>query len=226
MGKKIGKIGLFGGTFNPIHNGHLKVALEVSQRFRLDKILFIPCYLPPHKSSRDVASAADRLRMVELAIAPFAQFEASSLEVDRPETSYSIVTLERVKKIYLEAKIYFIVGIDAFLEIKTWREYEKVLASCSFIVVSRPGFHLEQAETVLESYWKERMVIIGPERKPKEEKGEFPQIYLFPMDSLDISARDIRGRRQRGESIAGLVPEAVERYIFDKNLYSHSEKND
>lgn len=223
MAKKVRQIGLFGGTFNPIHNGHLKVALEVSQHFKLDKVLFIPCYLPPHKSSRDIASAADRLRMVELAIAPFAQFEASSLEVDRPETSYSIVTLERVKKIYLGAKIYFIVGIDAFLEIKTWREYERVLNSCSFIVVSRPGFHLEEAKTVLESYWRERMVIIRPEVKLEEGKREFPQIYLFPMNSLDISARDIRGKRQRGESISGLVPEAVEKYILEKNLYSHCE---
>lgn len=226
MGKRIGKIGLFGGTFNPIHYGHLRVALKVNQRFKLDKILFIPCYLPPHKSGQEIASALDRLKMVELAIGPFPQFEASSLEVDRPETSYSIVTLERVKKVYSGAKIYFIVGIDAFLEIKTWREYEKVLNSCSFIVVSRPGFHLGQAETILDSYWRERMVIIGAEIKPEEENREFPQIYLFPMNSLDISARNIREKRRRGESISGLVPEAVEKYILEKNLYSHSQEND
>jgi len=223
MGGKIKKIGLFGGTFNPIHNGHLKVAEEVSRFFQLDKILFIPSYLPPHKSSRDIASATDRLKMVELALQPFSQFEASSLEVERPETSYSIITLEEVKKIYSGAQIFFIVGIDAFLEIKTWREYEKILSSCSFIVVSRPGYKLEQAKEVLAPDWKEKMVIIGPDFKLKEEMGKEPKIYLFPMNSLDISASYIRRRRQRGESISGLVPEAVEKYILERNLYSYGE---
>ncbi len=226
MEKSLKKIGLFGGTFNPIHNGHLKVALEVSQRFQLDKILFIPCYLPPHKSGQEIASASDRLRMVELAIAPFARFEASTLEVDRPETSYSIVTLERVKKIYSDARIYFILGIDAFLEIKTWREYERVLNSCSFIVVSRPGFPLEQAEVVLDPPWREKMMVVGPEIKIEEVERDFPRIYLFPMNSLNISAKEIRAKRKRGEPISGLVPEAVEKYIVENNLYNHHQEND
>jgi nicotinate-nucleotide adenylyltransferase len=223
MGGKIKKIGLFGGTFNPIHNGHLKVAEEVGRFFELDKILFIPSYLPPHKSTRDIASATDRLKMVELALQPFSQFEASSLEVERPETSYSVITLEKVKKIYSGAEIFFIVGIDAFLEIKTWREYERILSSCSFIVVSRPGYELEQAKEVLAPDWKEKMVIVGPGFKPDEERGKEPKIYLFPMNSLDISASEIRRRRQRGESISGLVPEAVEKYILERNLYRYGE---
>jgi nicotinate-nucleotide adenylyltransferase len=223
MGGKIKKIGLFGGTFNPIHNGHLKVAEEVGRFFELDKILFIPSYLPPHKSTRDIASATDRLKMVELALQPFSQFEASSLEVERPETSYSVITLEKVKKIYSGAEIFFIVGIDAFLEIKTWREYERILSSCSFIVVSRPGYELEQAKEVLAPDWKEKMVIVGPVFKPDEERGKEPKIYLFPMNSLDISASEIRRRRQRGESISGLVPEAVEKYILERNLYRYGE---
>ncbi|MCX7973503.1 MAG: nicotinate-nucleotide adenylyltransferase [Candidatus Aminicenantes bacterium] len=210
------RLGLFGGTFNPIHNGHLKVALVVKEFFKLNKILFIPSYLPPHKSTREIASPEDRLKMVELALAPFPQFEASSLEVDRPETSYSIVTLQKVKQIYEGAQIFFIVGIDAFLEIKTWREYEKVLSACSFIVVSRPGFSLDQAMMVLGPEWKERIVWVDSHDQVKEKE---PRIYLFPMQSLNISASEIRMRRLRGEAITGLVPVAVEKYILEKNLY-------
>lgn len=214
------RIGLFGGTFNPIHNGHLKVALVVHDYFRLDKILFIPSYLPPHKSSRDIASPEDRLKMVELAISPYPQFEASSIEVERPETSYSIITLEKVKKLYRGAQIYFLVGIDAFLDIKTWKEYEKLLAACSFIVVSRPGFNLDQALEVLGDDWQAKMIKVNSSQQIIDSET---RIYLFPMDSLNISASEIRKRRQRGEAITGLVPEKVEKYILEKNLYSENE---
>lgn len=216
MSHGLRKLGLFGGTFNPIHHGHLKVALVVHDYFRLDKILFIPSYLPPHKPRGDIALPEDRLKMVELAISPYPQFEASSIEIERPETSYSIVTLEKIKRLYPEAQIYFIVGIDAFLEIKTWREYEKLLTACSFIVVSRPGFNLDQALEVLGDAWKDKMIMVKSREQIKEKE---PQIYLFPMASLNISASEIRKRRQRGEAITGLVPEKVEKYILENKLY-------
>ncbi len=214
------KLGLFGGTFNPIHNGHLKVALEVRDRLSLDKVLFIPSYLPPHKPSRDVASPADRLRMVELAIASLPGLEASSLEVERAEPSYSIVTLERVKKMYNLAQIFFIIGIDAFLEIKTWKDYQRVLKACLFVVVSRPGFVLEQAVSVLGPEWRGKIVTIEDKDYRLENLREGVSIILFPLPALDISSSLIRTRLHQGKSIAGLVPEAVEKYIFQNHLYS------
>jgi nicotinate-nucleotide adenylyltransferase len=123
----VAKIGLFGGTFNPIHLGHIKAAKIIDERFFLDKVFFIPSYIPPHKESFHVASPKHRLKMVELAVEPYPHFYPSPIEIDAGGMSYSIVTLKKMKTQYPEAKILFLLGMDAFLEIETWRDYESVL---------------------------------------------------------------------------------------------------
>jgi nicotinate-nucleotide adenylyltransferase len=211
-------IGLFGGTFDPIHLGHLRAAAEVRRKTGLDRILFIPSYLPPHKARGAAAPAADRLRMVELACRRRRGFEASALEVEARGTSYSILTLRKVKALYPRARLFFILGVDAFLEIGTWREYEKVLAECGFIVTGRPGFDLERARGVLGGRLRGD---IGPLAPPGRLSGGAPppRDVLLPIRALDVSSTAVRARARSGRSIDGLVPPAVAAYIRERQLY-------
>jgi nicotinate-nucleotide adenylyltransferase len=212
-------IGLYGGTFNPIHLGHLKAAETVTEAFGLERVLFIPSYIPPHKESREVASAAHRLRMVELAVAGHDRFAASDIEVAAGGRSYSIATVRKVKGLYPEAELFFIVGIDAFLEIGTWREYEALLAECRFIVTSRPGWALD-ASGVLGGKLRESVSPaldgIIPAKKVRERYRIFPLV----IDALNISSTEVRARARQSLSLEGLVPPAVERYIRENELYS------
>lgn len=216
-GKK--RIGLFGGTFDPIHCGHVKAAESVQRIFDFDRILFIPSYIPPHKESVDVASAEHRLKMVELALTPFDRFSPSSIEIDARGTSYSIVTLNRIKEMFPRADIYFLLGIDAFVEIETWKDYENVLEQCSFIVMSRPGYSLDQAKQVLSDKYNQRIIEVrGP--VPMDNAGFFiHKIFLCPIHTLDISSSEVRKRVGKNQSIEGLVPENVGNYIKEKRLY-------
>lgn len=212
-------IGLFGGTFDPVHLGHLRAAAEVRRRTGLDRILFIPSYLPPHKARGAAAPAADRLRMVELACRRRKGFEASAIEVEDRGTSYSILTLRKVKALYPRARLFFILGVDAFLEIGTWREYEKVLAECGFIVTGRPGYDLGRARGVLGGRLGRA---IGPLASPRSLAGgapRLPRVILLPIRALDVSSTAVRARVRSGRSIDGLVPPAVAAYIRERQLY-------
>lgn len=212
-------VGLFGGTFDPVHNGHLRAAEEVLKLAPLDRILFIPSYRPPHKTAATAASAEDRLRMVELACAGRPGFEPSAIEVEARETSYSIVTLGKVRARFPSARLFFILGIDAFLEIGTWREHERVVAECSFLVLGRPGFDLKRAWGVLEGRLAGRTVRLAPEEGPVRALPAGPRVFLVPIQALDVSSTAIRERLARGETVRGLVPDAVEAYIRDRRLY-------
>jgi nicotinate-nucleotide adenylyltransferase len=214
------RIGLLGGTFNPIHLGHLQAAEEVRAAFRLAKILFIPSYIPPHKASAGVASAADRLRMVELACEGHEGFVPSSLEVDAREKSYSVLTLAKVRELFPEAWIFFIVGADTFLEIGTWREYERVLAECLFIVTTRPGFRLEAAAEVLDGRLRDRIYRVRDGERPDEALFSRFGVFLVPIRALEISSTDIRERVRRGGGLEGLVSRSVADYIRDHQLYA------
>jgi len=214
------RIGLFGGTFNPIHLGHLRAAADVRGAFGLGQVLFVPSYIPPHKASADVASADDRFRMVELACLGHAGFVASPVEVEARVKSYSILTLSKVKGLHPEAWIFFILGVDAFLEIGTWHEYDRVLDECLFIVTGRPGFGLESAAGVLGGRLRGRVCRV-PEGGPVDEAlfSRFG-VFLLPIKALDISSTDIRDRVRRGERPDGLVPAPVAEYIREHHLYT------
>lgn len=215
------RLGLLGGTFNPIHMGHIQAARLVKDLCQLDRILLIPSFIPPHKEGQDVAPALHRFRMVQLAIADEAGFEASTLEIDAQGTSYSIHTLDRLVENQPEAEMFFILGIDAFLEIATWKEYEKVLDRCSFIVISRPGYPLEEARSVLDGRLQDRMVDLGDGGDPGAtlSPGEGPRIFLLEIDALDIASREIRRRLHTGASVADMAPESVREYIKEHGLY-------
>jgi nicotinate-nucleotide adenylyltransferase len=212
-------IGLFGGTFDPIHLGHLRAAAEVRRLARLDRVVFIPSYRPPHKAAGGAAPAADRLRMVEIACRRRAGFEVSPIEVEARGRSYSILTLRKVRAMRPRARLFFIVGIDAFLDIGTWHEYEKVLAECLFIVTGRPGFELERAPEVLGGRVRRT---IGPLAEAGDLAGRVPprfRVILVGIRALDVSSTAVRQRARRGASLQGLVPPAVAAYIRGHQLY-------
>jgi nicotinate-nucleotide adenylyltransferase len=216
------RIGILGGTFNPVHNGHLKAAAAVRKRFSLDRVLFIPSFIPPHKESAGIASPEERLRMVELAVRGRSAFIPSAVEIRAKRKSYSILTLDKIKKLYPRAWIFFILGVDAFLEIETWREWERLLTRCLFIVVTRPGYRLKEAEKVLGVAYRRRVRSVSRLEKVREQWFLGTRIFLLPIDAADISSTEIRRWIRKGRSITGLVPAAVEGYIHKHGLYQKS----
>lgn len=213
------RVGLLGGTFNPVHNGHLHAAEEVRRRAGLRRVLFIPSSIPPHKPSADIAPPDDRFAMVRLAVKGHPAFEASPIEIDAPETSYSIITLNKIKALYPDSLVFFILGVDAFMEIETWRSYREVLAQCRFIVMSRPGRRLDEARRALPEGYAAEILDLGADRLLTDDLAESYRIFLLPIDALDISATEIRRRVRLGQPVTGLVPEAVDFYIHKKRLY-------
>jgi nicotinate-nucleotide adenylyltransferase len=213
------RIGLFGGTFNPIHFGHLKAAESVQKKFSLNRVLFIPSYIPPYKESAEIAPACDRLKMAELALQNCPQFISSSMEIEARGKSYSILTIEKIKKTYSNAWIFFILGVDAFLEIDTWKDYKRVLEECLFIVTTRPGYILEEAKNVLSGKYSERVYPSPLPPKIEDELFMNYKIFLCPIEALDISSTEIRRKVKKHLSLKGLVPERVESYIQEHRLY-------
>ncbi len=201
------KIGIMGGTFNPIHNGHLIVTEDVRVKCGLDRVLFITSGQPPHKLKSEVIDAIHRYEMVRRAVSSNPFFEASRIEIDRGGYSYTVNTLRQLKKEYGDGvDFYFIIGADIIPELITWREYEKVFQLCDFIAILRPGHD-----------WP----ALSAQIKSNEENYG---VRIHPVDShlVDISSTEIRERCKRGESIKYLVPDEVEDYIKTKGLYKGS----
>lgn len=188
------KLGIFGGTFNPIHMGHLLIAEAAAEALELDRIIFIPCATPPHKHPRMLAEARHRLRMVKLAIQGNPRFGCSDIEVRRGGPSYSVETLRQLRHAMPRGKFYFLIGADSLRELHKWREAAELARLCEFICVARPG---EQARAKLRGL----------------------RVHKLPGHPADISSSDIRERLARGASIRYLVPEIVQRYIHKTGLY-------
>jgi len=216
------RIGILGGTFNPVHCGHLRAAAAVRTRFSLDRVLFIPSFIPPHKESAGIASAEERLKMVELAVRGKPAFIPSAVEIRAKGRSYSILTLNKIKSSYPRAWIFFILGVDAFLEIETWREWKRVLERCLFIVVTRPGYRLRDAEDVLGLAYRGQVRSVSRLENVPEQWFLRSRIFLVPIAAADISSTEIRRRIREDRSIKGLVPAAVEDYIHKHGLYQKS----
>jgi nicotinate-nucleotide adenylyltransferase len=212
-------IGLFGGTFDPVHCGHLRAAAEVRRRARLDRILFIPSSIPPHKAEGGAAPALDRLRMVEIACRRRAGFEVSPIEIEAGGPSYSLRTVRRVKRLWPRSRAFFIVGVDAFMEIGTWHEYRKVLRECVFLVTGRPGYDLERARDVLGGRLGGVTGSLAGAGRLDAAAPPRLRVILVPIRALDVSATLVRDRVRRGASLEGLVPRAVAAYIHAHQLY-------
>ncbi|MFQ5875106.1 MAG: nicotinate-nucleotide adenylyltransferase [Dehalococcoidia bacterium] len=224
------RIGLMGGTFNPIHLGHLISANETIALFGLEQVLVIPCALPPHKEHHQLIDARHRLAMASLATAPNPRLAASSMEIDRGGESYSIDTINTLKgAAEEEQELYFIMGVDAFSEIATWKEVEGLLTSCHFVVTNRPGYHdsqlldnLARQVTSRHPGLKFHLKVQATEGGVQEVsvEGSPYSIFLVRIPCLDISSTEIRRRVSRGLPIKYLVPSEVEKYIAEHKLYA------
>lgn len=224
---EVGRLGIFGGTFNPIHVGHLVVAEEVRERFLLDRVLFIPAYLPPHKSV-DIAPANHRLSMVRIAIKENPYFGVSDIEMRRSKKSYTIDTLKTLRE-QTEAEFYFLIGTEAFLQLHTWREPPKLFEYTNFVIMERTGKELSSEE--LDDYLKEFQEsyptvsfyhegsLDGITLFWAEGDGFRSKLYLTPVVNIGISSTGIRRKVQKDESIRYRVPKEVEVYIEEHKLY-------
>lgn len=187
------KIGILGGTFDPVHNGHMYLAEKICKRLSLDKLIFIPTYIPPHKKGAKVTQARHRYNMLKLAVSGSKIFKLSDMEIKRKGRSYSVETLRRLSRRYgRTAEFFFITGSDSLGELYKWKNLEEILKLCKFVVVERPGF-----ET----------------REPPEG------LIYIKVKAKDISATEIRNRIKTARRPAGLLPRMVERYIYRNKLY-------
>lgn len=207
-GKKKLKIGVMGGTFNPIHYGHLVTAEEALNQFSLEKVIFIPTGIPPHKTFDRIASPEDRYLMTVMATASNNDFYVSRVEIDRKGKSYTIDTLRELKKIYGEnAELFFITGADAILEILSWKNTEEIIALCKLIAATRPGYNISRIEELIE-----KLNIKGTGKTDG-------RIFVMEIPALAISSTDIRNRIKTGRPVNYLLPENVSRYLLKYNLY-------
>ncbi len=214
------RVGVFGGTFDPIHCGHLRAAAEVCQACGLDELFFMPAAIPPHKRNIRVGSAAQRLAMIELAIRGEEKFHSSTYELDKGGTSYSIDTLTGFRK-KIGHELYFIIGWDAFGEISTWKFYRQLFGASHFVVMSRSGVELGW----LDNGNMDVFPVAIRSDFCYENKGVYrhlsgKRVYFQPVTRLDISSSMIRRERRLGHSITCLVPDAVNAYILEHDLYS------
>lgn len=217
-------IGIFGGTFNPIHNGHLIVAEHIRQCFRLSRIYFVPSAIPPHKEGH-VLEGYHRLRMVTLATDSNPFFYTSSIEVDRGGNSYAIDTVSQMRMaIGKEHAFYFILGTDAFRDISTWKDYSQLLLSCKFIVISRPGAKIDKIAEDFSSILKKPDLNLTLKMTRENEVSQgidthTADIFFVPVPLIDISSSLIRKMIRNGNSIRYQVPDEVEKYIVKNRLY-------
>jgi nicotinate-nucleotide adenylyltransferase len=212
-------IALFGGTFDPVHAGHIAVAQAVQRRFHLDVIHFIPSSRPPHKSRSELTPFVHRYAMVALACAEHPGFFPSLAEapVDgaTPHVFYTVDTVRRFRREHPDDHIYFIVGADQFLEIPTWKNYEALLDLCDFIIASRPGFQIDALRLVVPPEKLGR----GPAHDPHKIVLRKSVIHLLTTVSSHVSSTEVRDRLEEHKSIHGLVPARVEEYILGQALY-------
>jgi len=213
------RIGLFGGTFNPIHLGHLRGAEEIREAFRLEEIIFIPSSIPPHKVTEKVMEAKHRLEMARLATADNPHFSTSDIEVSRPGKSYSIDTIHFFRDRQQEA-LFFILGGDAFVEIETWKEFQNLFSFCHFIVMLRPGSQKNSSSSPLPKGLIPNFRYDPGEKAWVHLSGH--QLYFREISFLDISSTKVRELIEKGESVRYLIPAEVEAYIQKHGLYRKS----
>jgi nicotinate-nucleotide adenylyltransferase len=217
------KWGLFGGTFDPVHFGHLRAAQELISLLNLDRVILIPAAQPPHKTTRAITPFEHRLQMVHLAIEGNDQFSYSDVETLRTGKSYSVDTvryfLERHGK---ELELYFITGQDAFDAITTWREWEQLLSLCHFAVMTRPGYNNKGLTYILPHDAAVRFAYNETIDGHQGPSGH--AVYFRRTTFLDISSSDIRERVRAGTSIRYLLPDSVCQYIAQNALYTEASR--
>ncbi|TYP57586.1 nicotinate-nucleotide adenylyltransferase [Thermosediminibacter litoriperuensis] len=202
--EKLNRVGIMGGTFDPIHFGHLITAEEARINFKLDRVVFVPAGNPPHKKDYKVSDVEHRYLMTALATNSNPHFEVSRIEIERSGYTYTVDTLRQFADIYgRDTSLFFISGADAVLDILTWKDVKDVLSYCNFIAATRPGYPVDRL--------KKKLAEI------KELYGK--DVYLLEVTAMAISSTEIRRRIREGLSIKYLIPESVEAYIIKNGLY-------
>jgi nicotinate-nucleotide adenylyltransferase len=212
------RIGLMGGTFNPIHLAHLRIAEEAREMCSLDRVVFIPAADPPHKPLAGEVPFLQRCRMVSLAIIGNPGFEISEIEGQRAGKSYSIDTINHFRAEYPDAGLFFIIGSDSFLEIGLWYRYAEIFRTCSLIVIERPGCPVMDPPAALPDAIRAEFSYNVASRELTHQSGE--RVQFLSGSLLDISSSTIRHLVAAGRSITYLVPPAVEAYIKEQRMYT------
>jgi nicotinate-nucleotide adenylyltransferase len=194
------RIGLMGGTFDPVHYGHLAIAEMAREAFALERVIWIPAGDPPHKPGRVTTPQEHRYAMVLLATATHPQFEVSRMELERDGPSYTLYTLQEMHRRLPDAELFFIMGADTVLDLLTWYRHEEVVESCRLVAVTRPGYDLERLREVLPAHYVKRV-------DPLEAPG------------VQVSSTALRERLRSGHTVRYLVPEEVEAYLRKHHLY-------
>jgi nicotinate-nucleotide adenylyltransferase len=246
------RIGIYGGTFDPVHYGHLKVAEAVLSAFALDRIFFVPAFTPPHKRKRMISSPFHRMAMLALATADSPKMLVSTVELEAPSRPYTIETLGRLRTELQPARLFFMMGADSFIDVTSWREYEAILSEYDVIVATRPGYRHDGCDGVpngeetlgalapqLGPRWRRRIVDLRGGATPSNlanlanltnlanadlanEDMNSSHIYLTDYVSIDVSATGIREAVEQGRSIDDMVPPSVAAYIEKYRLYQKS----
>ena len=209
------QIGIFGGTFDPIHYGHLRVAEEVREILSLSEIIFLPSCIQPLKDADSTAEAGRRLGMVRAAVADNPCFKVDDCEISRGGESYTVDTLDSFRTSRSQAKLFFLMGSDAWMNITLWRDYMRLFELAEFVVMTRPGYEAAPPDSVLPLEAAERLCYDGQRYVHPSGGG----VRFVPVTWLDISGTVIRDRCREAKSIKYLVPPAVEEYILREKLY-------
>lgn len=201
------RVGVFGGTFDPVHLGHLILAEQCREQAGLERVLFVPSARPPHKFDKEMSSFAQRVEMLALAIAGHAAFAVDELEKDRPGPSFTADTLRQIKDRAPDDELYLLLGADALNDLPMWHDPRRIAALAVLLVVARPGSVVPSSEAI-------RARLSLPQQAPLG-------IQVVQAPAIDIASRDLRHRAAEGKSLRYLVPRAVEIYIHEKRLYQN-----
>lgn len=218
------RIGVYGGTFDPIHNGHLNVASTLIEKFALDAMLLIPAFVPPHKRAQHITSSYHRYAMAALATAGMSRMFLSTIELEAPSRPWTIETLGSLQQIFPQSQLFFVMGADSFADVTSWREHERLLSEYHIIVAARPGHEMNDVQADdpaahLSAQLRKRVMDLRGAMLPQNERLATPHIWITDYVAFDVSASEIRAAVGAGHNVAHLVPAEVAEYISKYQLY-------